>query len=68
MTSKKEETLNNKAMEIWGGKCKECGFTGELNINYESEKNYLIVVIECPNCGLLLFTGEDGKYRWIIRN
>ncbi len=67
MVSQKEQELEKKVNTIWGKKCKDCGYAGNLTINFEKEKNYLICIAECPKCGLLLFVGEDGKYRWLIR-
>ena len=63
----KEQKLLKKAKEIWGTKCKECGYSSKLKHTFESEKGYKVIITECPKCGFLFFLGEDGKERWVIR-
>ena len=67
MVSKEEEKLIQKSKKIWGKKCKDCEYKGELKYTFESEKKYKIVIVECPECSMLLFMGQDGKYRWVLR-
>jgi len=66
-TTEKKQELVKKAMKAWGKKCITCNYAGKLNYSFESEKGYKIAVAECPKCGFLLFMGEDGKHRWMIR-
>ncbi len=66
MSQTKEKALKKQAKTIWGSKCKECASTGPLKFSFVSEKSYKAIIIRCPNCGFLIFLGEDGKQRWVI--
>lgn len=67
MPTKTQQDLIVKAKKIWGKQCTDCGYKGELKFTFESEKKYQVVIAECPECSMLLFMGQDGKYRWILR-
>jgi len=67
LSQTKENALKKQAKSIWGKKCKECAYTGSLKYKLVSEKSYKAIIVECPNCGFLIFLGEDGKQRWVIR-
>ena len=68
LSQTKEKALKKQAKNIWGTKCKECAYTGSLKYSFVSEKSYKAIITECPNCGFLIFLGEDGKQRWVIRD
>jgi len=65
--SQKEQELEKNAKKIWGEKCQACGKKSELKTFFEKEKNYQVIILECSECGFMLFMGEDKKYRWMLK-